>query len=65
MSVKDFPSQAKQQQLALMIGYFSTVLLKTFYVTFYILSVVKLIACSTPIFSSVLIRDSGHSQVIN
>ena len=37
MSVKDFPYQAKQQQLALMIGSFSTGLLKTFYVTFYIL----------------------------
>ena len=37
MSVIDFPSQAKQQQLALMIGSFSTGLLKTFYVTFYIL----------------------------
>ena len=39
MSVMDFPYQAKQQQLllALMIGSFSTGLLKTFYVTFYIL----------------------------
>ena len=37
MSVMDFPFQAKQQQLALMIGSFPTVLLKTFYVTFYIL----------------------------
>ena len=37
MSVKDFPPQAKQQQLALMIESFSTGLLKTFYVTFYIL----------------------------
>ena len=37
MSVMDFPAQAKQQQLALTIGSFSTGLLKTFNVTFYIL----------------------------
>ena len=40
MSVIDFPSQAKQQQLALMIGSFSTGLLKTFYA-----------GCPVPIFS--------------